>query len=412
MFNKAIYSVLFVLFFAIQSVQGQANYGNFLNETNIGRKAEIGLELWNYYLRANLDSLKITSVELLLSASQEESEFARAVGTRMLGSYMFKVGKLDQGLQYIMSSKEYFEKKEDHVITSELYNEVGHIMYLKGEYDEAIAAYKKSTQIGKRSIDPTAEYNGKLGMGKSHVAKGDTSVGITFIQEYKNRAVQDNKFEAAADAFSILGQIESEKGNVNLSNEYFLRSLAYSKRSESRIHLSHSYANTGILKFGMDQLDSSQYYFEKSLELRLELGNFKSIVEGYYNLGYFHTYTGDKEKGIDYFNKSRDLAAEKGFVSDEIDAINELILIYTEKKNIQLIEEMKRSKRMLEQELKEKEGLDEEIIGSIDLDFNSKKKEKAPQKQNSFVSGWKELTIAVLAIGLIVFFLSERRKFN
>ncbi|NQY68382.1 MAG: hypothetical protein HRT72_11765, partial [Flavobacteriales bacterium] len=103
--NFRIYSlILFTQFFISQNSRAQISYSEFLNEDDIRHKAELGLELWNNYLRSDLDSVKVIAIELLMDASEKEDEFARAIGTRILGSHLFRSGNIDQGIEYLISS--------------------------------------------------------------------------------------------------------------------------------------------------------------------------------------------------------------------------------------------------------------------------------------------------------------------
>ncbi|MDA9299113.1 tetratricopeptide repeat protein [Crocinitomicaceae bacterium] len=180
-----IYSLLlFATFFISQSSCAQTSYSEFLSEDDIHRKTELGLELWNIYLRSDMDSVKVVAIELLMDASEKKNEFARAVGTRILGSHLFRSGKIDQGIKYMISSREYFERNEDYITSSEIYNEVGHALFLKGEFDEAIVSFRKSIQFGKKSTDPTAEFNGEMGMGRCH---------ILWKISYSNRLLINNR---------------------------------------------------------------------------------------------------------------------------------------------------------------------------------------------------------------------------
>jgi len=398
---------MFAILFLSNGIQAQVTYSEFLNEENLHSKTEIGLELWNKYLRSDLDSLKVTAVELLMEASEQEDEFARAVGTRMLGSYLFRSDQIDQGLAYMISSREYFEKHEDYVTTSELYNEVGHALSLKAEYDEAIKSYEKSIELGKKSIDPTAEYNGEFGLGKAYIAIGDTSKGLNLIHNYKRLAIEQKKYEAAADALAYLGMLEFERNNFNLSNQYYFRSLSYSEKTNSPIHRSHAYANMGIVKFYAEEYDSSLYYLEKSMHLRKELNNPRGIVEGYINLGSYYAGTNQLDRAIDYYIKSKKLANSKGFIADEIFILEDMIEIHKELKDKEMIESLTGELSALQLIVEERQGLDQEIIKSIDLDFTQKKEKKKIVKDGGV--GWKELTVAILILGLVVFFLSERK---
>lgn len=357
-----------------------------------------------------MDSVKVIAVELLMDASENENDFARAVGTRILGSHLLRSGKIDQGLDYLMAAKDYFEKSEDFIIASELYADVGNALYLKSEYQEAIKAFDKSIQFGKKSTDPTAEFNGEIGLGRAYIALGDTSKGVEMLLSYKDLSLLNDKYEAAADAFALLGEVEAMRGDTTLSIEYFYRSLANSKKSNSKIHLSHSYANMGILKFFSMDFDSSLYYFNASLDLRIELNNVKAIIEGYFNLGDYYNGVNQPAEGIKFFSKSRELANKNGYNNDELDAITELIVGYQMMGDSVLAETLVKEKEVLELKIKEQAGIDDEIIKSIDLDFKGKKKGKVKKEEDGI--GWKTLAVIILIAALIIFFFSERKRIS
>ena len=202
--------------------------------------------------------------------------------------------------------------------------------------------------------------------------------------------------------------VEADRGNERLSDEYYFRSLGYSKKAKSKIHLSHAYANLGIMKFNSSDFDSSLYYFKASLDLREKLNHPKGIVEGYNNIGFFYFSTNEYDKAVDYLIKTREMANKYGFISDELDAISNLADIYLEKGDTARYNVLLNEKSELENQMKKQEGIDDEIIESIDLTF--KKKDEEEEGTESFGIGWKELTITILIAALIIFFISERKR--
>lgn len=364
--------------------------------------------MWNQYLRSDIDSVKVVAIELLMDASEKEDEFARAIGTRILGSYLFRSGKIDQGIEYLILSQEYFEKNEDYITSSEIYNEVGHALFLKGQFDEAIASFRKSIQFGKKSTDPTAEFNGEMGMGRCYISKGDTAIGLGVINNYRRLSLEHGKYEAVADAMATLAQVADDGGNVTLADQYYFRSLSYSKKSKSKIHISHSYANMGILKFNNSDFDSSLYYFNASLKLRQELNSPKGIIEGFYNLGFFYASLEKYDLALENLITSRYLANKNGFLPDEIDAIMDMIDVYSSIGDSIKMNVLVREKTILQKQLENQKGLDDEIIDSIDLSF----KVKSEKKELNQGIGWKELTIGILILALAAFFWTERKRIN
>ena len=351
----------FLILFSTQVI-GQQSYADFHHEEDITKKAEIGYYLWNEYLRNDLDSLKVMSVELLLSAAEEKSTFARAIGNSGLGSYLIRNGEIEVGIRHIEESKKYFEQKEDYTILSENYNELGNAHYLAGEYEKAIKSYLASLRYGGLSPDLTAAFSGKLGLGRSYCAIGDTAVGLFTVEKYKDESIKHMKFESAADAYAFMGMIEMDRGNMDLSREYYEKSIVFSGKSKSKSHLSHAYNNKAILHFNLGEADSSLMYFEKSLRLRERIGHHKGIIESNYNVGFFHLEMGDFHNAYIHFNKSAKLARERNFRGDESDALQELLGICNELDYISESERIEKRLDELTTYLENKKSEDQEII--------------------------------------------------
>ena len=185
------YCLILGCFLVSFTANSQSAYEKFQEQSDLNIKSELGMELLHYYVRFNLDSLKIAAIDLLLDASEHEHEFARAVGTRMLGSYLCKTGNQKQGLEYLTVAKDYFEKKEDYVIVSEIYNAMGHAHLRDGAYTKAKEAYNQSLRMGEQSNDATAAFNAKLGLGRAYINTGDTTTGMTIWHQYKLASVEN-----------------------------------------------------------------------------------------------------------------------------------------------------------------------------------------------------------------------------
>lgn len=392
--------------------KGQSAYDKFQEQSDLNIKSEMGMDLLHHYLRFDLDSLKMVAIDLLLDASEHRHQFARAVGTRMLGSYLCKTGNRKQGLEYLNIAREYFEKKEDYVVASEIWNAIGHAHLRDGAFRDAKEAYNMSLRFGEQSNDATAAFNAKLGLGRAYISSGDTTTGMTILHQYKSGSVANEKYEAAADVYAIMAQIEGEQNNNNLSQEYYDRSIAFSKRSKSKSHLAHSYANEGIRKFMQDDLDSSLYFFEKSLALRLELKAVRPILDGYYNLGAYYAGVDSLQRAIEHFEVGRKLAEKDEMWIDLKSFLEELIAIYGARENAVLKAVYVRRLEEVDTILARKNSAKEDLPDGIDLNFTgSKNKEDLRLKDKGGLS-WVLFTVIVLVVLIALFLYVERKRFS
>lgn len=408
--NRIIRHILFILcVLASVHSQAQVSYKQFKEQSDLNIKSELGLELWNYYNRSDLDSLKIAAIDLLLDASAEEHEFARAVGSRMLGSYLYRTGKIEQGLEYLELSLGFFEKREDFVVASEVWNTIGHAYQLNGALKKAKEAYNKSLRLGEQSTDATASFNAKLGLGRTYILAGDTATGMSIWHSYKQRSLEAEKYEAAADVYALMAMIEGKRGNKDLSGEYYERSIEYGGKSDSKSYIANRYANKGIQMFGQEDYDSSRYYFEKSLELRLELNNMRQILEGYFNLGFYYMSIDSLDRSAEYYELVLEKAEEHELWSDLSDYLKEFIEIYIELEREDLVAIYESRKEEVEAIIKEKNSADDVLINELDLTFTGKNKDVDIKDPGGV--DWMIFVIIVLGLLVLFFLFLERKRF-
>jgi tetratricopeptide (TPR) repeat protein len=364
---KRITLISAIIYMALTNANGQRTFSDFLYEQDIFKKSEIALFLTNEYLRNDLDSLKILSVGLLLEAADKKNKFARAVGYASLGSYQIRTGEIESGIHHLKQSKKHFELKRDYTLLSSTANEIGNAYVMMGKYHLAIDAYLESLQYGKNAKDETEAFNAKMGLGRAYYASGDTALGIMTILQYKNKAIEHNKFESAANAYAFLGQIEMDRENFVLSREFYEKNLEMCAKSSSKIQLSHSFNNKAILHFNVGELDSCLHYFKKALQLRMVINNKKGVAESYFNIASYYLETGDTNNALVYFNESVATASSNYLLADEKDALEEMLSIFENLSNPQELTRVQKRLDELNHTIQSRSAVDKQIIDYTEM---------------------------------------------
>ncbi len=306
----------------------QSDYSEFLKESDQYKKAEIGLELIEYYTRKDVDSLRVIATELLMTDSQNKVELTNVVSDYSLGVYFSRKGQINKGVTCLKRALHYFQKRMDFDNSALILNQLGNSYILDGEYANAIQFYIKSLDVGAKAVDEEYQYVGKIGLSKSYFFLGDTVKGISMMLEYKNDALKFSRFEAAANAYSILGMVELDRGGIHKSLDFFEKSIDFGLKSKSLMQLSHVYTNKAIVFFTIDDLDSSLFYFEKSLKIRQELNNPRQITEAYFNLTSYYTEQKLYQEALVPAHATLEIAKANNLIVDEVDAYDLLKEIY------------------------------------------------------------------------------------
>lgn len=385
--------------------RSQISYTSFLSEKNEIVQAEIAYELLENYRVNDLDSLKIVSVDLIEIGERNSNQFAIATGLSGFGSYCILSGSVKPGIDNLKIALKYFEKNEDWSHVSQIFNEIGNAYLMIGEFNSAIEAYSMSLEIGELSDDETDAFSGEIGLGKAYVAIGDTTNGVSSVSSYKMKAVELNKYEAAANASSFLSTIAQDRGDLEKSLEYLEESLRYGKMYNSKLVISHGLTNKAILFIYMQKIDSSLILFEQALELRKELNRPRQIVEAYYNLSNYYMVVEDYSEAMKQANISIQIAQENQLVVDEYDALELLSEIYGELNQQEKTEEVERRMGLLKVKLEKKTDVDEELINYIN-EINTLEVDSTEVKNQSSSRNYLWL---LLLIPVGIFFLRRKK---
>lgn len=396
-------TLIVVLFSFMPEAASQVSYNELLRETDYELKVEKGLLLCNIYMRNDIDSIRVLSRYFAQLYRSNKKSIYKFTGQKLDGSYFLRKGELELARKSLNGALNITQYDETEHTVSEIFVEIGNSYFLSGEGRLAIESYLLSMDIGEESQDLTSHYNGMLGLAKVYCSVGDTILGLQFAESFISNALDDDKYEALADGYAFLGMIYFDLGEAYKAKNYYKQSLYYSKMSGSRLHLAHAFNNRAIIDYQSNQLDSSYFYFNKSLGLRKSIGNTKSVVESYFNLGSYFIGIEQVDVGVKYIDSSRVLSNKLGFLQDEIDAL-EMLDLYSDSNSWSVRIDELRTK--LDEQNKVSDGiksLSAKILGSS----RNNRTYISPRKRGEFLP-W--IIISLIVPFLVLTFLQIQKR--
>ncbi len=387
-----------LIFINFTYVFGQVTYQQYEEEKDLYKKTEIAYTLICDYEMNNLDSSRLLATQLILLGKENGFEYSIAMGEYGVGSYYLRTGKQEKAIPFLKSALVYFKSKEDYKIVSEILNEIGNSYAMNGEYTNAIESYISSMDFGFISNDETAAFNGQIGLAKAYFSLGDTLKGETAMMAYIKSCVKHEKYQSISNAYSYLGMIEQDKGNLNESINLIDKSIYYGLKSDSKLQLSHVYTNKAIIFFSIEEYDSSLIFFEKALELRKELSRPRQICEAYFNLASYYIERGDYSQAIIEIEKSILMAQGNGLLQDEYDGVELLEFIYDEIGDDKAKEEQSALLGELSFKMEDKKRLNKDLVSYIDEIESSLPSEGSAKKENVENKSWMLIAGGVIII--------------
>jgi tetratricopeptide (TPR) repeat protein len=375
---KLISSIFCIFSISIYFAQSKEAKKNSLTVTEVNQEAMISLENWNYFMRNNLDSLQLDAFRILMIGMESENDFAINVGKRSLGSYLIRTGKQDEGVKYLKQSKNYFEKRENLVLQTEILNEIGNGYLNMGKPIEAEKYYLQSLKCGKNSPDPTSSFLAEANLAQAYMSVRNLKKATGILHHYKKESLKKNKLESVSNAYALLGTIEQTNNNLPLAREYYRKSAEYGFRSKAKSQIGHAYNNMAIVYYQEDNLAASLDYFKKALEMRIKTKNSKSIAESYFNLGDYFSGTEQDSEALVYYKLAASYSKAKHLSKEEMDAVYAIYSVYKRDGNwelaIQNVENFTGLQEKYYSELSKKKTEDNELLetlGQLELKNNA-----------------------------------------
>ncbi|MES2557888.1 MAG: tetratricopeptide repeat protein [Bacteroidota bacterium] len=409
--------LFFVFIFSYSFAQNiPALLEDFRNGT--GKERVFACEkLAEYYNGESQDSLKLLGEDLFLYGIDNHYYPAIERGKITLAQYLLIIGKHADGIamtKALLSNME--ERGDDQMLgTACRLIALGYIYQKdqKSSYYWSLRAIRHD----KRSDNPVTKVKSLQMLGETYILKHEYQKAIETYQRYVTVLKKHKEFQKVSMGYARLGAIYQLQEKYGIATRFFRYSMDYAKRSRYTTNpLSHAYNNLAIVYFEIGDTAQARAYFEKALDLRLKVKNFKAISESYYNLGDYYFYTSDNDKAIFWYTKSLDFSRKNNLKNETSDALTALAEV------AKSVNDFKGSTIYMEQEhaiqneiqLQNSEDDDElsrlkERIIRLEIEADVENGGLDSQEKGVAKLKWEWLVIGGLSI-IVVFILLRRKK--
>lgn len=388
------FTIIFVLLCLARVGFGEElEYKTFARETDISLKSELALELWNFYLSNDLDSLKIIGTELLHDAKEANHDFGEAVAYRIIGDYEVWNGSHMSGREHLKSAARYFLGMENYLLYSECLISLGNSYFMEGDLADARKAYLNALDAGKKSGDQSAWFAPELNLAKVLAARSDTLKALELGMHYKNEALRLSRYEAVSNAYGFLYNMINK--DSLLRSEYLQKSIDFARKSKSLNQLSHALNNAAIEHFYAANTDSAEVLFTEALHLRKKANNHRLICESYLNLAQLNLELGNLIRSSAYADSSISHALLTG---QNLEAKDALVFKCENLHSLSDCEKLNQLQTEIDSLVQHEAVLLNEIL-SIYEDGTQGKDEK----QGSGILGIVLTSVIVLGLGILIY---------
>jgi tetratricopeptide (TPR) repeat protein len=321
-----------LLFLSSFILQGQ-QFMDLKKTANPVQKLQISHDLWEKYLRTDVDSLKILSLALQENHQgiliQELIFFSK----RVLGCYWIRRGEIQLGKNQLKEALHFHRKIGDKANETEELNELGIASFMEGDYATAKGYFLQSLKTGKDSPDPTHFFMAELNLAKVYDKLNLKEKAKGIAKHYLKETLNRKKNESASNAYGFLSDLELDRKNLPLAKEYLEKSIHCLDKTDNVFFKAQALTNMGAYCATIQDFLLASKYFNQALDLRIKIKHSKGILESYYNLGSLAYIQNDYTEAENQFLKGLKYAEKAGMIPDQIDFMEMLVEVQKEVKN-------------------------------------------------------------------------------
>ena len=280
----------------------------FKSSKSIEEKTRKALELWEYYLRNDVDSLQFLASEL--ATSKNRNSFSHAVSKRIFGCFQVRKGKILEGIKLLKESKNYFLSIGDMQLLCEELNELGIAYYLQGDLETAAFYFKSSLTTGAQSPKESDAILAEVNLAKVYIAQKDFKQATAILNHYIFTAKELKKWEAVANAYSVLADLNLNLEKYELAKSLCKKQLNYAKKGKALNLKINALNNQALIFYFEGNPNKALVLFYEILKIREKQNIPSKIYDAYYNLASYYV-----EENVKLSNSYMDsciLMAEKG----------------------------------------------------------------------------------------------------
>lgn len=299
---------------------------NALPHSDKNDRFDIYIHLSNQYLSYSIDSSKSYANLALQEAKLLKDPALQAKAFKFIGNINYYQGNNNLVIAYYDSSSVMYEKVDDNVGLSKVWNNLGIIYQQLGNYKESIDYHMKSLYSKKDLKDSLGVANSLNNIGSVYFDLNDLPKAKEYFDKALQIIEQTGNTESHQSMLNNLGIMSQEAGKYQESLDYFNRSLKIGEANNNQMGIADTYHNIGKSYLLLEKYNPSLDFYFKSLEIYNKLGiknsqTLNNIGQLYIELDYY-------KQAIKYLYRALRIAKENNQFKELRDITKNLAIAY------------------------------------------------------------------------------------
>ncbi len=255
----------------------------------------------------------IGSAKLYGQSVESKTLTEAAEALRQEGHLFFNNKKYDSALLTYKEALNGFTVIPDSIGIAKCYNNIGNSQLFIGNNKEAVLAFYNAIKINKLLKNNKVLIGNYINLAAYYLRQKELDLALKYYLEAKDQVAAANDATRLPMIYlglaTILANPKYKANDYKLAKEYYQKALEKYIAVQDSSRISSVYNNLGVLFFNELKIDSSLYYYHKSISINETLGDKKRQIITFLNVGNIYMEQGNYGIALDSYNKGAKLAS-------------------------------------------------------------------------------------------------------
>ncbi len=202
-----------------------------------------------------------------------ESPTAQQQNLGNLGTAYYRMGDLDQALQFYQNALALAREQQDTAAESTVLGNLGLCYRGKGEVNEAIRHYEQALSIFRQRGQRDSEATILMNLGATFNSFGQSTLALEVLDQARQIYVETNNSNNQAMTLICMGESYGNLGNLPRASDYSQQGLALAKNVANPFMQGAALCILGDLETDQSHWEQAMVHFHDALTLAEQIGN-------------------------------------------------------------------------------------------------------------------------------------------
>ncbi|MFQ5910130.1 MAG: BREX system ATP-binding domain-containing protein [Thermoplasmata archaeon] len=203
---------------------------------------------------------------------------------------------------------EALELEEDARERMEIFEGLGYVHDLIGDYDMGLASYERALELTE---DKRKRAELLAGKGELQRKRGESEEAMRVLRQALS-LVGNKACKEEALVLNVIGHVQEYRGDVDSALESYGRSLEIREKIDDQAGIAGSLNNIGNILLHHADFDRALEYYHRSVEISENIGHLQVLATHLRNIGAVHLHRGDYDLALDYSKRSLEIREKIG----------------------------------------------------------------------------------------------------